>query len=221
MSGDGTANEPPIGSWGQHKSLSDADRVSTRLAPLFFVSGVAALVYQVCWQRLLFSSFGVDVDSVTIIVSVFMLGLGLGALVGGILADHRPKFALGFFALAELGIGTFGVFSPDLIRAAGDMFVGAPQWQVAVANFMLLLIPTCLMGATLPILVAYVTRMWGNVGKSIGLLYQVNTFGAAFGVAFVGFGWFLLFELDTAIRMAAILNIVISILTLAWVKRNG
>ena len=47
------------------------------------------------------------------------------------------------------------------------------------------------MGATLPILVAHVTRLWGNVGKSIGLLYQVNTFGAAFGVAIVGFVWFL------------------------------
>ncbi len=66
------------------------------------------------------------------------------------------------------------------------------------------------MGATLPILVAHVTRLWGNVGKSIGLLYQVNTFGAALGVAIVGFGWFLLFEIDTAIRMAAALNIVVS-----------
>ena len=83
-----------------------------RLAPLFFVSGVAALVYQVCWQRLLFAAFGVDIDSVTIIVSVFMLGLGLGALVGGDLADRRPGWALRFFALAELGIGVFGLFSP-------------------------------------------------------------------------------------------------------------
>ena len=101
------------------------------------------------------------------------------------------------------------------------MFVGAPQWQIAVANFLLLLLPTCLMGATLPILVAHVTRLWGNVGKSIGLLYQVNTFGAALGVAIVGFGWFLLFEIDTAIRMAAALNITVSVLTLAWIKRNG
>ena len=197
------------------------DVVAKRLAPLFFVSGVAALVYQVCWQRLLFSAFGVDIDSVTIIVSVFMLGLGLGALVGGDLADRHPTLALRFFALAELGIGTFGLFSPDLIRATGDLFVAAPQWQVAIANCLLLLLPTCLMGGTLPILVAHVTRLWGNVGKSIGLLYQVNTFGAAVGVAIVGFGWFLLFELDTAIRMAAILNIAVSILTLVWVKRHG
>lgn len=220
MSSEGTVHQPPLVRSGEVASESGVDNVAKRLAPLFFVSGVAALVYQVCWQRLLFSAFGVDIDSVTIIVSVFMLGLGLGALVGGDLADRRPAFALRFFALAELGIGTFGVFSPALIRVAGEMFVGAPQWQVAIANFLLLLIPTCLMGATLPILVAHVTRIWGSVGKSIGMLYQVNTFGAAFGVAIVGFGWFLLFELDAAIRMAAVLNIAVSILTLAWVKRN-
>ena len=202
-------------------ATDDGATVSTRLAPLFFVSGVAALVYQVCWQRLLFSAFGVDIDSVTIIVSVFMLGLGLGALAGGSLADHRPAWALRYFAIAELGIGTFGLFSPALIRATGDAFVGAPQWQIVLANFLLLLIPTSLMGATLPILVAHVTRIWGNVGKSIGLLYQVNTFGAAFGVAIVGFLWFLLFDLDGAIRMAAALNILVSALTFAWVKRHG
>ena len=220
MNTEGVASESPQGRTAQPVLANDSDRVVTRLAPLFFVSGVAALVYQVCWQRLLFSAFGVDIDSVTIIVSVFMLGLGLGALVGGDLADRRPALALRFFALAEFGIGTFGLFSPAIIRATGEMFVGAPQWQVAIANFLLLLIPTCLMGATLPILVAHVTRMWGNVGKSIGLLYQVNTFGAAFGVATVGFGWFLLFELDTAIRMAAVLNILVSVLTLVWVKRH-
>jgi MFS family permease len=201
-------------------SASQSALVTRRLAPLFFVSGVSALVYQFCWQRLLFASFGVDIDSVTIIVSVFMLGLGLGALVGGDLADRRPALALRFFALSELGIGVFGLFSPVLIRGTGDLFVDAPHWQIIIANFVLLLIPTCLMGATLPVLVAYVTRVWGNVGKSIGLLYQVNTFGAAFGVGVVGFVWFLLFELDTAIRVAAVLNILVSMLTLVWIKQH-
>lgn len=195
--------------------------ISRRLAPLFFVSGMAALIYQVCWQRLLFATFGVDLDSITIIVSVFMLGLGLGALLGGQLADWRPGLALRLFALAELGIGLFGWFSPDLIRATGDLFVGASQWQIGVINFLLLLIPTSLMGATLPILVAHATRIWGNVGKSIGVLYQVNTFGAAIGVLIIGFLWFLLFEIDTAIRLAAVLNLLISLSTLLWVQRHG
>jgi xanthine/uracil permease len=57
---------------------------SARIAFAFFLSGAVALIYQVCWQRLLFAVVGVDIESVTPIVSAFMLGLGLGAALGGI-----------------------------------------------------------------------------------------------------------------------------------------
>jgi len=192
--------------------------VSARLVPLFFASGTAALIYQLCWQRLLFTAVGVDIESITIVVSVFMLGLGLGALVGGQLADRLPKQALAFFAASELAIGLFGWFSPDLLRGTAQALAMAPREVVAAASFALLLLPTCLMGATLPILVAHLSRRFGNVGHAIGLLYQVNTLGAAIGVALIGFVWFLLFELDAAIRFAAVLNITISMITVVWLK---
>lgn len=57
------------------------------LAAIFFISGFSALIYQVCWQRLLFTGFGVDLTSITVIVSVFMAGLGVGAYFGGRIAD--------------------------------------------------------------------------------------------------------------------------------------
>ena len=56
---------------------------------VFFVSGFAALVYQVVWQRALFAIYGVNIESVTIVVSAFMLGLGLGSFAGGKLSA-RP-----------------------------------------------------------------------------------------------------------------------------------
>ena len=65
----------------------------------FFLSGVSALTYQVTWQRLLYAQFGVDLQSITIIVSCFMLGLGVGSLVGGWLADRLPSKALRTFGL--------------------------------------------------------------------------------------------------------------------------
>lgn len=198
-----------------------AAHITQRLAPLFFVSGAAALIYQVCWQRLLFTALGVDMESVTLIVSVFMLGLGLGALLGGQLADRFPGRALGLFAAAELGIGLFGWFSPDLLRGAAEVLAWESRSTIAIANFLLLLLPTSLMGATLPVLVSHVTRVFGNVGRSIGLLYQANTLGAALGVALIGFVWFLLFELDAAIRFAAVLNLGISALTLIWLRRHA
>src|SRR5687767_14798856 len=79
---------------------------------VFFLSGFAALLYQVIWQRLLVIFSGADVYSVTIIVAAFMVGLGLGSLAGGRLADRIGAGAcLWGFALAELCIGAFGLLS--------------------------------------------------------------------------------------------------------------
>jgi len=180
------------------------------LAAPFFLSGVAALVYQVCWQRLLFSAFGVDIESITIIVSTFMLGLGVGALVGGQLADRFPDRIIALFALAEFGIGLFGLLSPTLIREVGRLTIQAPLPVIAAANFLLLLIPTVLMGATLPMLVAFLVRTIGNVGVSIGGLYFINTAGAAIGALAVGFLLLYYLELDTTIYAAAGVNFLVA-----------
>lgn len=177
---------------------------------LFFVSGIAALIYQVCWQRLLFEAFGVDMESVTIIVSTFMLGLGVGALAGGQLSDRFPQHALAMFALFELAIAVFGVCSPSLIRAVGALAVRAPLPVIAAVNFLLLLIPTTLMGATLPILVTHVVRRYRNIGVSIGLLYFANTLGAALGAAATGMLVLFYLGLSATIYVAAALNLCVS-----------
>ena len=180
------------------------------LVLLFFVSGIAALIYQVCWQRLLFQAFGVDMESVTIIVSTFMLGLGVGALAGGQLSDRFPQRALAMFALFELAIALFGICSPSLIRAVGALAVRAPLPVIAAVNFLLLLIPTTLMGATLPILVAHVVRLYRNIGVSIGLLYFANTLGAALGAAVTGMLVLFYLGLSATIYLAAALNLCVS-----------
>jgi predicted membrane-bound spermidine synthase len=180
------------------------------LVLLFFVSGIAALIYQVCWQRLLFEAFGVDMESVTIIVSTFMLGLGVGALAGGQLSDRFPQHALAMFALFELAIAVFGVCSPSLIRAVGALAVRAPLPVIAAVNFLLLLIPTTLMGATLPILVTHVVRLYRNIGVSIGLLYFANTLGAALGAAATGMLVLFYLGLSATIYLAAALNLCVS-----------
>jgi predicted membrane-bound spermidine synthase len=181
-----------------------------RLLVLFLVSGIAALIYQICWQRLLFETFGVDIESVTIIVSTFMLGLGLGALAGGEVADRYPDRALMLFALIELATGLFGALSPMLIRAAGTAAIHASLPAMAAVNFVLLLIPTTLMGATLPILVTHVVRTYRNLGVSIGLLYFVNTLGAALGAGLTGFLALYYLGITYTIYVAAVLNITVS-----------
>lgn len=182
------------------------------LVSLFALSGIAALIYQICWQRLLFTAFGVDIESITIIVSAFMLGLGIGALLGGALADRYPARILHLFIVIELGIGIFGLCSPSLIQWVATALVMAGHLEIGIANFGLLLLPTTLMGATLPMLVVHLHKKHQNVGLSIGQLYLFNTFGAAFGSFLVGFVFFNYLTLNQTIYLAATFNFFVAFL---------
>ena len=167
---------------------------------------------------MLFVSFGIDIESVTIIVSTFMLGLGVGALAGGWIADRFPARLLVLFAACELGIGLFGLASAPLIRTGGELFVQSVRPLVALVNFVLLLVPTSLMGATLPILVTDAVRRHGGIGVSIGRLYFVNTLGATAGALAIATGGFRYVDLAAAIQSAAAINFCVAALggLLAW-----
>jgi predicted membrane-bound spermidine synthase len=185
---------------------------------LFIISGTAALIYQICWQRLLFEGFGVDIESVTIVVSTFMLGLGLGALAGGELGDRFPSHVVPMFAMIELATGAFGACSPHLIRSISAATVNGSLAAIAAVNFGLLLIPTTLMGATLPILVTHVVRRYQNLGVSVGVLYFANTLGAAFGAGFTGFVALYHFGLTSTIYIAAALNAAVGAAVWFWLR---
>ncbi|MEO1752000.1 fused MFS/spermidine synthase [Thiofaba sp. EF100] len=186
------------------------DALIAAMGALFLISGACALVYQVAWQRILFASFGADLESVTIVVAAFMLGLGVGALAGGWLSDRHPSRTLLLFALAEGGVGVFGFLSPELLRWAGEAMIHAPLPAIAAVNFALVLLPTLLMGATLPILVTDLARRWTNIGKATGALYASNTLGATIGALLAGFALFYWLTLDTAIRLAALGNLSVA-----------
>src|ERR1700688_2731255 len=80
------------------------------VAVVFFISGMPALVYQLIWQRSLFTMYGINVEAVTVVVAGFLLGLGFGSLVGGYLS-RRPLNLLAVFGIVELIIGSFGISS--------------------------------------------------------------------------------------------------------------
>lgn len=182
------------------------------LAAIFFISGLSALIYQVCWQRLLFTGFGVDLTSITVIVSVFMAGLGIGAFFGGRIADKFSKNIIILFCLIEFGIGCFGLLSHHLILNLQDMLIHANLVMTALGSFILLLFPTFLMGTTLPLLTSFFNQYIQNIGDSIGQLYFYNTLGAAFGALATGFILFNHFTLSHTIYIAAMLNLGISFL---------
>ena len=178
---------------------------------VFFLSGIAALIYQIAWQRMLFTAFGVDLESDTIIISVFMAGLGVGAYYGGRIADRFPNHIIQFFALTEIGIGTFGIASPFLIEFVKEVFLHSNVLTVALANFVLLLFPTFLMGSTLPLLTQHLNKYVNNVGNNIGWLYFTNTLGAATACILTGLVLFNYLTLTQVIYLAAVINYIVAI----------
>lgn len=157
----------------------DRNEDSLFLSLLFFCSGMPALIYQVVWQRALFAIYGVNAQSVAVVVTAFMLGLGLGSLVGGRLSARFPRNGILIFGLAELGVGVFGLSSLHIFHWAASYTAGANLPSVILFSLLLLLIPTMLMGATLPILVEHLVLHTNRVGFSVSTLYFVNTFGSA------------------------------------------
>jgi spermidine synthase len=149
------------------------------LPAVFCASGFAALVYQVVWQRVLFAAFGINVEAVTVVVTAFLAGLGFGSLLGGRAATGSDASLLRGFGVLETAIGVFGLVSLPFFRWVGDVTLSLSSVEQGLITVVIVMVPTTLMGATLPLLVGYLVRSSGNVGRTVGTLYFVNTAGSA------------------------------------------
>ena len=188
--------------------------VRVALFALFFLSGAAALVYQTAWHRLLALFAGADTIAAALVVGAFLLGLGIGSLAAGLVADRLSRRgALLAFAACELGIAVFAVASPWLYH---DVIyrqllpLSASRAAIFAVVFASLLWPTFLMGCSLPFLSKAVVREVAGSARLIGWLYGVNTLGAGVG-AFVG-GWFLIGTVgfDRAVQIGAAVNLLVA-----------
>jgi predicted membrane-bound spermidine synthase len=116
---------------------------SALLAALFFCSGFPALIYQIVWQRVLFSIYGVNVQSVAVVVSAFMLGLGIGSLVGGRVSEKFPDRGISIFGTCELAVAGFGLISLRLFHWASVFTAGTSLGYIILFSFLLLILPPC------------------------------------------------------------------------------
>jgi len=192
------------------------------LYPVFLVSGFAALLYQLVWQRSLFRIYGTNMESITLVVTAFMLGLGLGSLAGGVVSEKSRWPLPILFGLIELVIGAFGLISLPLFGWIASFTSGVTGFAVGLISFAVVLIPTLFMGGTLPILVAHQVRQSGNVGRSVGALYFINTLGSA-AASFAAAIWILGgLGLSRTVLLAAALNLAAaaSVMT-AHLARKG
>lgn len=180
------------------------------LCSIFFFSGFSALIFQISWQRLLTVYYGVGMVSITLIVSIYMLGLGCGALIGGWLAEKSVNHMRLYFWV-ELMVAIIGALSFPCIMAIGQLTATSPYLYSLLFKIPLLLIPTVFMGMSLPILVKFFTQIIPDFTRALSVLYFVNTLGASIGalvgsyilISFLGIHW--------AIYIAAAINFFLAL----------
>lgn len=198
-------------------------RMVVGLSLVFFVSGFAALLYQVVWQRMLGLFSGSDVRSVTLVTGAFLGGLGIGSWLGGRLADRLDSTgAIRAYGLCNFGIAAFAVISKWLFYDLLFKQVGGLNTSVAmtlVIAFVSLLWPTVLMGLSLPLLARAVVKTMAGAARRISLLYGINTLGAAVGALLTG--WFVVgtFGMELTLIIGAGLSLI-SGGTALWLIRN-
>jgi spermidine synthase len=187
----------------------------------FFFSGAAGLVYEVIWMRMLGLIFGHTVFAITTVLAAFMAGLALGAYLFGRLIDRRGR-PLQVYGLLEAGIALYVLSIPLLFGLAQSAYLWLYRsldlsfLTFSLAQFVLvfsiLLIPTTLMGGSLPVLAKFSVNRIDGLGRKIGDLYALNTFGAVLGSGAAGFFLLPTLGVKTATFLAAAVNLIIS----AW-----
>ncbi len=188
---------------------------------LFFFSGACGLVYQVVWARMLTQVFGTTAAAVGVALAAFMSGLALGGWLLGKLADRSPN-PLRLYALLELGIGLTALATHLGLAHMTPLYValyeisGHSAATLAIARFVLafvlIMTPTCLMGATLPVLARFFVRRLEVAGADLSTVYAINTLGAVLGA--MGSGFYLIGALgiDATVYVAVAANLALGLL---------
>ena len=199
------------------------------LLVLFFFSGVSSLVYQVVWARMLTVVFGTTLLATSTVLSAFMAGLALGSWVLGRYID-RCKHPLRIFVALEAGIGLFALFFPSISANLGNAYGALVGLQgnfylFSLARFALcfalLLIPTALMGGTLPVMAKFAVRRLGRLGGRVGQLYAVNTLGAVVGVLAATFGLMEELGLRGTTQAIAVVNFLVAGAAWLWGRQRS
>jgi spermidine synthase len=194
---------------------------------LFFISGACGLIYEVVWSRMMTLIFGRSILSVGTVLAAFMLGLALGSYFLGKYAD-RNRNPLRLYAIYEAGVALTAFTTSFLLSRITPVYVWAhatfgahtPVFIVVrfFIAFALLIIPTVLMGATLPILSRLLVKRLSQVGHELGSLYAINTAGAVAGSIAAGFYLISHLGVHGAINVAVAGNLSVGIL--AWLASH-
>ncbi len=205
-----------------------ARTLQRRVGALFFTSGFAALIYQVLFAKQLALTFGSTATATFTVLATFLGGMAIGSLIGGNLALRvaRPVAA---YAFAEVGIALYCVLTPRLFDGAQSLYVAAAGGMPAEAGVLtalrvalgagVLLLPTVLMGATLPLLAHALVPRGARMGPQVAWLYFANTAGAALGALTSAYFVIPALGAHRTTLIAAVLNLLVGLGALELAKR--
>ena len=205
-----------------------AFRLQLILVVVIFMSGISALINQIVWIRKFGLVFGVDVYTMSTVLSAFMAGLALGSLIFGRLAD-KASSPLKLFLTLEFGIGLFAILFPYSFKWLIQAYIPViqkmgvspqtGQYVKFALSFLYLLIPTTLMGGTLPVILKFFIRRLHNLGWNVSNLYSVNNLGAVIGCFLTGFILIKYLGVTAALYTGASLNLLNALLVF-WISKK-
>ncbi len=203
------------------------------LLACFVFSGVAGLIYENAWTQQFALVFGTSELAVATVLAAYMAGLTAGAAVAGrrVARVRRPVLV---YALLELGIALSALAVPAALRGAarlqvavlGGLDVPAEAGSLSsaifylVAAFAILMVPTGMMGATLPLLARHAVRTDAEIGRRVGLLYTANAAGAAAGTLLAAFVLLPWLGLGPTVLVAAAINGLVFLLAAVVARRD-
>ncbi len=205
------------------------------LCLMFFVSGFCALLYQTIWLRLAFAKFGAITPVVSLIISVFMLGLGTGSWMGGQYAKRLKHLfggsAITLYGIIECLIGTGAFFVPLLFNAGANLCKGTGEinsWLYLISSALMIVISilpfATAMGSTYPVALEFLREYEDDnqqIERNFGLLYAANTVGAALGVIATVFVLIEMLGFNRVLALGAFFNFIIGIMAIVWGKKIG
>ncbi len=190
---------------------------------LYFFSGATALVYELVWSRMLMHVFGSTAVALGTVLAAFMAGMAIGSWLIGRAAD-KSKNCLRLYAFLEFGLALAALVSHILLSRIGPVHLALHDtfgFSTAVfgvirflLSFSLVMGPTILMGATLPVLARLLVNRGNKIGIELSTLYAINTFGAVCGVLITGFIMIGTFGVHVPVYIAVAVNILIG--CVAW-----
>ena len=201
------------------------------VALLFVLSGSLGLIYQIVWFKYLSLFLGNTTYAQTIVLATFMGGLAIGSALWGRESDRlaRPLMLYGWL---EVGIGVYCLLYPTLLDGLRSAFVGIVQssgWESGSTGVLMLklgvsltslLVPTILMGGTLPVLVRTLSHTLREAGRTVAVLYFLNSFGAVVGSLLAGFFFIRLVGLESTVYSSAVFNLLVGAVAIVVGRRS-